>query len=95
MVEETKEVAEVTEVKLTDEERTALGSYGENMDQQKGALAELRLQYLRSEARVLQAIAGLEKSYMENLERLAKEKGLDVTTQAWQYDAAAGVFRRR
>jgi len=78
-----------------DEERAALGGYGTSVEQQKGALAELRLQYLRSEARVLQAITRVESDYMEHLNSLAIEKGLDIETQAWQYDAATGVFRRR
>ncbi|MGW8181470.1 MAG: hypothetical protein ACWGQW_22305 [bacterium] len=90
-----EEKTEVTEVQLTDEERAALSGYGASVEQQKGALAELRLQYLRSEARVLQAITKTESDYMEHLQRLAKEKGLDVEHQAWQYDAQTGVFRRR
>lgn len=94
MTEEAKK-EEVTEVKLTDEERAALSGYGVSVDQQKGALAELRLQYLRSEARVLQAINKTENDYMEHLKRLATEHGLNIETQAWQYDAQDGTFRRR
>jgi len=95
MTEEKTEVAEVTEVRLTDEEKKALNGYVVSMDQQKGALAELRLQYLRSEARVLQAISKSESDYMDHLNRLATEKGLDTEKQAWKYDVQSGVFSRR
>lgn len=95
MSEEKTEVKEVTEVQLTDEERKVLNDCAVNVEQQKGALAELRLQYLRSEARVLQAISKNESDYMNHLNRLAAEKGLDTEKQAWQYDVQTGVFRRR
>jgi hypothetical protein len=99
MTEEVKKeevkVEEVTEVALTQEEVALLEQFGKSVEQQKHALGELRVQYLRSEAQVLQAIANNESQYMEHLKRLAAEKGLDLGTQRWEYNPQTGVLYRR
>lgn len=83
------------DVKLTEEEQRDLEKFAVSVEQQKSALAELRLQYLRSEARVVQALAKTETEYLEHLKKLATEKGLDIEKEKWQYDVQGGVFKKQ
>lgn len=90
-----KEVKEEkVEIKIDDIEQEALKQYRNYIDQQKFGLGELRIQYLKSEAKILQMIAKSEDNYLEYLKTLALQKGLDIKSNQWEFEPENGVFKR-
>ncbi len=85
---------EKVEVQIDDVEKDALKQYRAYIDQQKFGLGELRLQYLKSEAKMLQMIAKSEDNYLEYLKTLAIQKGLDITSQQWEFESSSGTFKQ-
>jgi hypothetical protein len=90
-----EEVKNEVEFQIDEVEKEALRQYRAYIDQQKFGLGELRIQYLKSEARILQTIAKSEERYLEYLKNLAIQKGLDITNQQWEFEPSGGVFKRR
>lgn len=86
---------EKIEVEIDEVEKEALKQYRSYIDQQKFSLGELRIQYLKSEARLLQAIAKSEENYLEYLKKLALQKDLDIINYQWDFEPSVGIFKRR
>jgi hypothetical protein len=81
-------------VKLTEEEKNMIKAYQKMIDHEKMLLANLRIQYITSENKVMQNLEKAQNDFYSHIKILSKSKNIS-TNQEWFFDPAELCFKRK
>jgi hypothetical protein len=77
---------------LTDEEKNIIKAYQKMIDKEKMLLANLRIQYITSENRVIQDLEKAQNDFYSHIKILSKSKNIPAN-QEWFFDPAELCFK--